>query len=112
MKLVQDQILLKIADDGKGLDLEGIKQKALELGVFTAEQLAELDDKDIIPLIFEDGLSSKDSASMISGRGIGMAIVKQELEKIDGHLDIVTNPDTGTEFNFLLPIGTGTHSYD
>jgi len=107
MKLVQDQILLKIADDGKGLDLEGIKQKALELGTVTAEQLAELEDKDIIPLIFEDGLSSKESASMISGRGIGMAIVKQELEKIGGHLDIVTNPDTGTEFNFLLPMEGG-----
>lgn len=104
MKLVDHTILLRIVDDGKGIDIEGIKQKALDLGIFNGEELARLENKDIISLIFEDGLSNKDGVSMFSGRGIGMAIVKQELEKIGGHLDIVTNPRIGTEFILLIPI--------
>lgn len=104
MKLVDQMISLRIADDGKGLDIEGIKQKALRLGILNGEELARSQDRDIIPLVFEDGLSSKEDVSMFSGRGIGMAIVKQELKKIGGQLDIYTNQGVGTEFHFLLPI--------
>jgi two-component system chemotaxis sensor kinase CheA len=97
-------ISLRIADDGKGIDIEKLKQKALLLGIINKDEIINLEDKDFIPLVFEDGLSGKDDVSISSGRGLGMAIIKQELEKIGGLLDIATNQGVGTEFHFLLPI--------
>lgn len=103
MKQEGNKIILRIADDGRGLDIEKIKQKALELGLYNKEEIAKLEYKDIAALVFEDGISGKDSVSIFSGRGIGMGVVKQELEEINGQMKIISVPGIGTEFIFILP---------
>ncbi|UWG97812.1 ATP-binding protein [Dehalobacter sp. DCM] len=96
-------IVIKIADDGNGIDYERIRQKAGELGD-SGDEVDTVVEKDVYKLIFFDGVSSKEEASDISGRGIGMAVVKQELEKIGGRLEIASRPGKGTTLTFILPI--------
>jgi len=88
-----------IADDGAGLNIEKIKQKAKSLNIITAN----MTEKDIEALIFSHNFSTSDEVSQVSGRGVGMAAVKYEIEQLSGSINIVSQKNIGTTFEITLP---------
>lgn len=101
--LQQDNIVVDIADDGRGIDPELIRRKAVEKGILMEQEAAEMTDIDALGLIFHDEFSTKDEVSDISGRGIGLAAVKAEVAKLGGTIDIRSEAHRGTIFRFVLP---------
>ncbi len=95
-------ISISIHDDGKGIDPESVKQKAVSLGLVSED--SALSDKDIIDFIFYPGLSTSEKVSDVSGRGVGMDVVKKEIKKIGGDISIKSVKDKGTEINITLPL--------
>ncbi|MCB6184406.1 chemotaxis protein CheA [Leeia sp. TBRC 13508] len=101
---VGDHILIEITDDGKGMKPEMIRQKAIEKGLLRAEDANNLDDKQSLQLIFLPGFSTKDQISSVSGRGVGMDVVKTNIQKMNGRIDINSVPGEGTRFTISLPL--------
>ena len=95
-------IVIEIEDDGKGLDKERILKKAIENGVVEPE--AQLTDDQIYKLIFHAGLSTAQTITSVSGRGVGMDVVKKNIESLRGRIDITTTPGKGTIFSIRLPL--------
>jgi chemotaxis protein histidine kinase CheA len=93
-----------IADDGRGVDRALLEDKLITAGM-DAAQARKLSLED---LVFRDGLSSRNTASAISGRGVGLAAVRNELEAIGGAVTVETRPGAGTRFRFRLAIGSET----
>lgn len=103
---LDDKIILIIKDDGRGVDLEAIRSIAAERGIIASAKISEIRDEDILQFIFWDGFSTREEISDLSGRGVGLAAVKKELDKIGGFVNIITKPGEGTSFEFSLPIVT------
>lgn len=99
-------IYIEVEDDGNGLNVEGIKNKALENGIVTPAQLAGMQLQEIYDFIFAPGFSTKKEISSVSGRGVGMDVVKTELVKLRGRIDISTKVGEGTKFTIVLPLTT------
>lgn len=99
-------IYIEVEDDGNGLNVEGIKNKALENGIVTPAQLAGMPLQEIYDFIFAPGFSTKKEISSVSGRGVGMDVVKTELVKLRGRIDISTKVGEGTKFTIVLPLTT------
>ncbi|MBT0664794.1 chemotaxis protein CheA [Geobacter pelophilus] len=99
-----NQIIISIKDDGKGLDPEKIGRKALEKGLITEEQLAGMMAREILDLIFLPGFSTKEKASDLSGRGVGMDVVRTNIKKLNGIIDIKSELGKGSEFILKLPL--------
>lgn len=99
-------IYIEVEDDGNGLNIEGIKNKALENGIVTPAQLASMPASEIYDFIFAPGFSTKKEISSVSGRGVGMDVVKTELLKLRGRIDISTKVGEGTKFTIVLPLTT------
>lgn len=97
-------IVLKIIDDGKGLDLEAIKKKAIERGLTTESELASMTRKDIFNFIFEAGFSTAAKVTGVSGRGVGMDVVRTNVEKLNGIIEIESEIDEGTSLSIKLPL--------
>ncbi|MFP4391719.1 MAG: chemotaxis protein CheW [Desulfohalobiaceae bacterium] len=95
-------VILSIQDDGQGLDAQRIRGKALEKGLISPE--AELSEKEIFNLIFEPGFSTSQEISDISGRGVGMDVVKQNISALRGTVDIESNPGQGCCIKISLPL--------
>lgn len=95
-------IVIEISDDGSGINIEKVKQKALQTGLL--HEGARISEQEILQFIFEAGLSTHDQANQISGRGVGMDVVKRNVEELRGHIDIETQPDQGTRFKIRLPL--------
>lgn len=98
------QVNIEITDDGAGLNLERIRRKAIERGVVTAEQAARMQDRDICNLIFLPGFSTAEKISNVSGRGVGMDVVKTNVEKIGGTVDVHSTPGQGTTVKVKIPL--------
>ncbi|MDX2469248.1 MAG: ATP-binding protein [SAR324 cluster bacterium] len=96
---------LKIADDGSGIDPERIRHSAVEKGILTEQSAKNLSEKEILPLIFHSGFSTKESVSSISGRGVGMDAVKMAVEECGGTIEINSILGQGTNFEIQLPLG-------
>jgi two-component system chemotaxis sensor kinase CheA len=99
---VGTHVLITIEDDGKGLDLGRIRAKAVERGLLAAE--TELTDKELTMLIFAPGLSTATTVSSVSGRGVGMDVVKREIEALRGMVSVTTKPGQGTTIQLSLPL--------
>jgi len=99
-----DHILLTIADDGKGLDVEALKRKIITNGLMDAEAVARLDDNECFNLIFLPGFSTKDEISDISGRGVGMDVVKTRINQLNGTIDIDSQLGKGTTISIKVPL--------
>jgi two-component system chemotaxis sensor kinase CheA len=97
-----NNIVIEIQDDGAGLDTDRILEKAISKGLVNEDH--SLDEKDIYNLIFLPGLSTKDTVSELSGRGVGMDIVKDKIVSLGGLVDIETEKNVGTKFILTLPI--------
>lgn len=95
-------VLITVADDGAGLDREKIRAKALERGLIQAN--AELSDRDICNLIFLPGFSTADQISSVSGRGVGMDVVRQTIESLRGSVEVNNEPGRGSQFTLKLPL--------
>lgn len=100
----ENNIVITIEDDGRGIDTEKIKNKSVEKGLISQQQADEMAEKDAMYLIFHSGLSTAKSVTDISGRGVGMDIVKSHIEKLNGLIDIQSNLGKGTKFTIKLPL--------
>ncbi|MBX2879488.1 MAG: chemotaxis protein CheA [Granulosicoccus sp.] len=98
------QVHIEIADDGAGIKPEKIKKKAIENGVVTTEQAARMSDQELCKMIFLPGLSTAEQVTNISGRGVGMDVVKTNIEKISGAIDLDTEVGRGTVFKIRVPL--------
>jgi two-component system chemotaxis sensor kinase CheA len=99
-----DQIWVTIEDDGRGIDRERVRKKALALGLRTADELSRLDDRELLALILLPGFSTAAQLTDISGRGVGMDVVKTNLARIGGSIDIDSHLGQGTTFTLRLPL--------
>lgn len=95
---------IEIGDDGAGLDLGQIQEKALAKGLIRPEGLSSMSERDITNLIFLPGFSTSEVVSNVSGRGVGMDVVKTNIEKIGGTIDVVSKIGTGTTFRLKIPL--------
>ncbi len=99
-----NQIFVEVSDDGRGLNIDSIKRKALERGLTTPEMLSVMDNLDIYNFIFTPGFSTKDKVTDISGRGVGMNVVKEIVSELNGSVSIETEAGMGTRFVLAFPI--------
>jgi two-component system chemotaxis sensor kinase CheA len=102
-----ENVVIEVQDDGRGIDPEIIRKKAIEKGFITEEQANSMTEKEIINLIFLPGFSSKDAATEVSGRGVGMDVVKAKVVQLKGTLDIETEVGSGTKITMKLPLTVG-----
>jgi two-component system chemotaxis sensor kinase CheA len=98
-----DAVVIEIRDDGKGLDHQKIKSKAIQQGLIAQEDADKLSTDDVNLLIFEPGFSTADQVTAISGRGVGMDVVKQTLDSIGGTIEVQSEPGRGTLISLSLP---------
>jgi len=98
------QVNIEISDDGAGLNAERIKQKALERGVIGAEQAARITEREIYNLIFLPGFSTAEKVTNVSGRGVGMDVVKTNVERIGGTVDVQSTRGEGTTVRVKIPL--------
>ncbi len=99
-----DHIVLIIADDGRGMNPERIRAKAIEKGLIREEEANTLDDRQSLNLIFLPGFSTMTQASAVSGRGVGMDVVKTNIQKLNGSVEIRSEPGKGSVFIISLPL--------
>ncbi len=99
-----NQIVIQIDDDGKGLDPEMLKQKSLEKGIITEKEAEQMSDKEAYTLIFKPGFSTAAAVTSVSGRGVGMDVVKTNIEKLNGIIDIDSEIDKGTSIKLKIPL--------
>lgn len=97
-------IVIQIDDDGKGLDVEMLKNKSLEKGLITEKEADNMTDKEAFGLIFKPGFSTAASVTNVSGRGVGMDVVKTNIEKLNGIIDIDSEIGVGTSMKLKIPL--------
>lgn len=101
---LQDKALIEIVDDGQGMDAARIGRLAVERGVVTAQDLAEMDETAVLELICRPGFSTKADVTGVSGRGVGMDVVKRAMDEVNGTLVIETQPGEGSCLRLILPL--------
>lgn len=99
-----EQIAIKVQDDGKGIDIEKLKEKALEKGLISKEKAEEMTDDQAIDLLGTPGLSTSDKVTDISGRGVGMDVVINRIKDVGGNIEIKTKKGEGTTMTLTLPL--------
>ncbi len=98
------QVTIEIKDDGKGIDPQRILEKAIQKGIITSEEGAKMSVSQILSIIFKPGFSTAEYVTNISGRGVGLDVVKSNIEKIGGSVDISSKPGEGTTFKLKIPL--------
>ena len=98
------QVNIEISDDGGGINPEKIRDKALQKGMITAEQAARMSEREIVNLIFLPGFSTAEKVTNVSGRGVGMDVVKTNIEKIGGNVDVQSRSGMGTTLKIKIPL--------
>lgn len=99
-----NHIVIEIKDDGKGLDADFLKQKAIEKGIMTEKEADSLSEKEAFGIIFRPGFSTAQQISNVSGRGVGMDVVKTNIEKLNGIIEIDSERGVGTTFKLKIPL--------
>jgi two-component system chemotaxis sensor kinase CheA len=103
-----DRIVIEIADDGRGIDPSAVRRKAEERGLMPRETLLALPDEQVLGLIFTAGISTAAQITEISGRGVGMDVVRQTVEQIGGKVSLASRPGAGTSVRLDLPVSIAT----
>ena len=98
------QVNIEIGDDGAGIDVARVKQKAIEKGLLRPEQAEKLSDREALNLIFQPGFSTAQTVTNVSGRGVGMDVVKSNIEKIGGVVDVFSRPGEGATVKLKIPL--------
>jgi len=101
---VKDSICISVADDGRGIDLNAVRRKAVEAGLLHSDLAEDLPPQQIAALVFRPGLSTASQVSDISGRGVGMDAVKSTIESLGGHVEVATEPGRGTTTVLMVPV--------
>lgn len=99
-----NNVVIEVKDDGKGIDAEKIKAKAIAKGTITAEQGDAMSDKEIIDLLFRPSFSTAEKISDVSGRGVGLDVVKTKIESLGGDVEVRTTLGQGSNFIIRLPL--------
>ena len=99
-----NNVVIEVRDDGKGVDVEKVKKKAVEKGAITAEQAAAMSDKEAVELLFRPSFSTAEQVSDLSGRGVGLDVVKSKIEALGGDVEARTVLGEGTTFIVRLPL--------
>ena len=99
-----NNVVIMVTDDGSGIDANKIRKKAIEKGMISQEEAEKLDDADAVRLIFLPGFSTAEQITDISGRGVGMDVVRSKIESLSGHVDVETKIDEGSVFKIKLPL--------
>lgn len=103
-----DKVELIVADDGAGISLAEVRASLVKLGLFSGEKAEELSDRELLPYVFQSGVSTTRIITELSGRGLGLAIVREKVEKLGGTVTLETSPDAGTTFGIVLPLTVAT----
>ncbi len=99
-----NMIVIEIKDDGRGMDPEILKQKAIEKGIITPQEAENMSDKEAFMLIFKPGFSTAAKITNVSGRGVGMDVVKTNIEKLNGIIEVDSIPGKGSTFKLKIPL--------
>jgi two-component system chemotaxis sensor kinase CheA len=99
-----NHVHILIEDDGRGIDVEEVRHRAVELGAVGRQEIESLPQEEVLNVIFQPGFSTKTSVSTVSGRGIGMDVVRGAIESLKGTIDVKTKAGRGTEFLLRLPL--------
>jgi two-component system chemotaxis sensor kinase CheA len=103
-----NRVELTVADDGSGLDVREVGKAAVRMGLIAADEAARLAAGDLTGLIFHSGLSTSAIITDLSGRGLGLAIVREKVEKLGGTITVTSTPGAGTTFRMLVPVSLAT----
>ena len=104
-----NQVEINISDDGAGIDIGKVKASAERLGIVTKEDIPELDDREAVEFIYQSGLSTSPIITEVSGRGLGLAIVREKVDKLGGVVSVETHPGISTTFRIVLPLTLATY---
>lgn len=99
-----NNVVIEVADDGNGIDVEKVKSKAIEKGTLTQEQADALTEKEAIDLLFKPSFSTSDKITDVSGRGVGLDVVKSKIEALGGDVEVKTKYGEGSTFSIRLPL--------
>ena len=99
----RDNVIIELTDDGAGINVEKVKKKAVEKGLISTETAATLTTEQAVDLLFQPGFSTADKITDISGRGVGLDVVKRAIESLKGTIKVETTPGKGSTFELLLP---------
>lgn len=99
-----NNVVIEVRDDGNGIDTEAVKRKAVEKGVVTQEQAASMTEKEAIDLLFHAGFSTSEKVSDVSGRGVGLDVVKSKIEALSGEVEVKSKLGEGSTWIIRLPL--------
>ncbi|MBI5928708.1 MAG: hybrid sensor histidine kinase/response regulator [Chloroflexi bacterium] len=110
LSLVQrgSRVHLMVADDGRGVEAERTRRKAVTMGLISSEDADKLSESEIYELLLQPGMTTRDTVSEISGRGVGLDVVRQAVEALQGQMIIQSKPGDGTRFEITLPVSLST----
>ncbi|MFW6458462.1 MAG: chemotaxis protein CheW [Halodesulfurarchaeum sp.] len=100
----RDRVKIQVIDDGRGVDHEAVRTKAIEKGILEAEEARELPDEEIAELIFHSGFSTTEEVTDVSGRGVGMDVVNDTVSRLDGTVSVQSDEGEGTTVTLTLPV--------
>ncbi len=98
------QVTIEVTDDGRGIDTAAIRTKAVEQGAIAADQASRISERQLIDLLFLPGFSTADHVTTLSGRGVGMDVVRTNIERVGGSIDVTGEPGGGTTFKIRIPL--------
>lgn len=99
-----NNVIIEVSDDGSGIDINKVKEKAVDKGLLTAEQSNDLSKDKVLDILFRSGFSTADKVTDISGRGVGLDVVKNKIESLNGSIEVSTDVGKGTKFVIKLPL--------
>ncbi|GAM10259.1 gliding motility regulatory protein [Geobacter sp. OR-1] len=105
---VDSRVEVIVSDDGAGIPLDRVRAALLKLGSLPREKVDELSDQELLPFVFQSGISTSPIITELSGRGLGLAIVREKVEKLGGTVSLETAPGSGTSFRIILPLTVAT----
>ncbi|HET9407756.1 MAG TPA: chemotaxis protein CheA [Candidatus Sulfotelmatobacter sp.] len=99
-----NHVIVEVSDDGRGMDVQKIRAKAIELGLVSSEEAGRLSDPEVMDFIFRPGFSTAEQVTEVSGRGVGMDVVQSVLHRLKATISVETHPGRGTTFRLKLPL--------
>lgn len=108
LQIGSSYVKIQITDDGSGIDVEKLKNIAIKNKILSESEISRLSDQEAQMLIFKSGMSTKDIITDLSGRGLGLAIVREKIEKLEGNIYVTSEKNKGTVFEIILPITIST----
>ena len=105
-----NRVEIEVSDDGSGIDIAKVKAAVARLGIRGQEELSKLDDYEALELIYQSGVSTSPTVTNVSGRGLGLAIVREKVEQLAGTISVETHAGAGTTFSIRLPLTIATYS--